>query len=440
MLRRIKGGAHPLDNKDRTAQLATVELPLPAKLVIPVRQHIGDPAIPTVKVGDLVKKGQVIADHENGRTPPIHASTSGKVVDFGHYPHPLFGQAPSLVIEPDGQDQWLEGLLTNRDWKSLSAQELIQIVFRNGIVGMGGAAFPTHMKLAPPKDKVIDTLIINGAECEPYLTSDYRTMVENTADVVTGCQIVMDILNVHTCVIGIEDNKPEAIRLLTEQTAGTGITVASLHTHYPQGAEKMLIWAVTGREVPSGKLPMDVGCVVQNVGTLAAIAQAVTRNVPLIERVVTISGSPVVSPQNVRARIGTSFDHALAFCGGFSAEPGKVLMGGPMMGIAQISTSATIIKSTSGIVAFARKDAQMPKEKSCIRCGRCLQACTMRLRPNMLSILSEMGKHQTAHAEFDLMDCVECGCCSYVCPSKRNIVHYIKQSKATNALARTVRK
>jgi len=440
LIRRFRGGAHPHAHKERTAPLATVSLPLPAKLIIPVRQHIGDPAIPTVKVGDLVKKGQVIADHENGRTPPIHATTSGKVVDIGTQPHPLFGQAQSIVLEPDGQDEWQEGLLTDRKWEELSAEELIKIVFRAGIVGMGGAAFPTHMKLAPPKDKMIDTLIINGAECEPYLTSDYRTMLEQPDLVITGCRIVMEILNVHTAVIGIEDNKPDAVQALVERCQGTGITVAAVQTRYPQGAEKMLIWALTGREVPSGKLPMDVGCVVQNVGTLTAVAQAVTRNIPLIERVVTVSGSPVAEPKNLLTRIGTPFSHALAYCGGTTREPGKVLMGGPMMGLAQINLTAPVIKSTSGITVFDKKDSTMPKERSCVRCGRCLDACTMRLRPNMLSILSEMGRHQTAHAEFDLMDCVECGCCSYVCPSKRNIVHYIKQSKAKNALARAVRK
>jgi len=338
-------------------------------LIIPVRQHIGDAAIPSVKVGDLVKKGQVIADHENGRTPPIHASTSGKVLDIGPYPHPLFGQAQSIVLEPDGQDEWLEGLLVDRKWEELSADELIKLVFRSGIVGMGGAAFPTHMKLAPPKDKMIDTLIINGAECEPYLTSDYRTMLERPDEVVTGCGIVMTILNVHTAILGIENNKPEAIRILTEKCQGTGITVAAVQTRYPQGAEKMLIWALTGREVPSGKLPMDVGCVVQNVGTLTAVAQAVTKNIPLIERVVTVSGSPVVEPKNLLTRIGTPFEHALAFCGGTSGEPGKVLMGGPMMGLAQINLAAMVIKSTSGITVFSAKDAQMPKEKPCVRCG-----------------------------------------------------------------------
>lgn len=440
MLRRIRGGVHPHDRKERTASMAIEALPLPAKLIIPVRQHIGDPAVPTVKIGDLVAKGQIIAELGNGRTPPIHATTSGKVVDVGNHPHPLFGQAQSVVIEPDGKDDWQEGLLQSRDWKNLSADEMIGLIFQNGIVGMGGAAFPTHMKLSPPKDKVIDTLIINGAECEPYLTSDHRTMVEFAEQVITGARIAMTILNVPSCVIGVEDNKPDAIQALRSQCADTGISVVSLETHYPQGAEKMLIWAITGREVPSGKLPLDVGCVVQNVSTLVAITQAVTQNIPLIQRVVTISGGPVAHPKNVMARIGTPFSEALAFCGGTTRDPAKVLMGGPMMGLAQVSTAAVIIKSTSGILALDRKDTEVPEERPCIRCGRCLDACTMHLRPNMLSILSEMGKHQTAHAEFDLMDCVECGCCSYVCPAKRNIVHYIKQSKAKNAMARAIRK
>lgn len=440
MLRKIRGGVHPHDQKERTAGLAIEALPLPAKLILPVRQHLGDPAVPTVKIGDQVFKGQVVAELGNGRTPPIHAATSGKVVDVGLYPHPLFGQALSVVVEPDGQDRWLEGLLVDRRWEDLAADELVRLIFENGIVGMGGAAFPTHMKLAPPKDKAIDTLIVNGAECEPFLTSDHRTMLEFTDLVVTGARIVMKVLGVSRCVIGIEDNKPDAILTLTEKCRGTGIEVESLKTHYPQGAEKMLIWVVTGKEVPSGKLPLDVGCVVQNVSTLKAIAEAVTRNVPLIERVVTVSGGPVVHPKNVLARIGTTFSDALAFCGGFRREPAKVLMGGPMMGLAQANTAAVIIKSTSGIVALDKKEGALGLERACIRCGRCQEACTMRLRPNMLSILSEMGKHQTAHTEFDLMDCVECGCCAYVCPSRRNIVHYVRQSKAKNAMARAIKK
>lgn len=436
MLRRIRGGVHPQDRKERTAAVAAEVLPVTGRLTVPVRQHIGDPAVPVVQVGDNVAKGQVIAKLDNGRTPPVHAPTSGRVVDISNHPDPLYGQATAVVIEADGEDRWQEGLLQHRDWNRLTAAEMVQLIFQAGVVGMGGAAFPTHMKLTPPRDKVIDTLIVNGAECEPYLTADHRTMVESPESVITGAKILMQVLNVTHCVIGIEDNKPDAIAALS-RLAGQGIEVATLKTHYPQGAEKMLIWAVTGREVPSGKLPLDVGCVVQNVGTLVAVAEAVTENRPLIERVVTVSGGLVRNPKNVRARIGTSFTELVNFCGGLVEAPGKVIMGGPMMGLAQVNTQAAVIKSTSGLLFFARRDSVLPPERPCIRCGRCQAACTMRLRPNMLSILGEQGKHQTAHAEFDLMDCVECGCCVYVCPAKRNIVQYVRESKAKVALARS---
>jgi len=431
-----KGGVHPKDNKNYTKSLKTEKMGIPQKLYIPLRQHIGEPCKATVKIGDLVKKGQIIADSENPRVPPIHASTSGKVLEIGSFSHPLFGISECITIESDGLDQWMENLLTKRNYKDLSSEELIKIIHSNGIVGLGGAAFPTHMKLSPPKEKKIETLIINAAECEPYLTSDYRIMIEYPEEIIKGCLIVMKILNVSNAYIGIEDNKPKAIQILEKLIKGTGIKIAVLKSRYPQGAEKMMIKAITGKEVPSGKLPMDVGCVVQNVGTLVAIENAVENNIPLIERVVTVSGKAVINKKNVMVKIGTTFKDVFDFCGGFHKKPAKVIMGGPMMGVAQASLNSPIIKSSSGILAFTRKDLQFSKERPCIKCGRCLEACTMRLRPNILSILSEKRKHQTALIEYDLMDCVECGCCTYVCPSKRNIVHYIKLSKAKNILGK----
>jgi electron transport complex protein RnfC len=432
----LKGGVHPDDNKIFTEAHRIESMFIPEKLYIPLKQHIGEACRSIVKPGDPVKKGQIIADSENPRVPPIHSSTSGKVKEIGNHPHPLFGMAESIVIEADGKDEWLENLLTEQNFENLSAEELVEIIFKNGIVGMGGAAFPTHTKLCPPKDKKIDTLIINAAECEPYLTSDYRIMVEYPELVITGCKIVMKILNVKNCFIGIEDNKPAAIETLEKHCIGTNIKIAVLKTRYPQGAEKMIIKVVTGREVPSGKLPMDVGCVVQNVGTLSAIANAVNKNIPLIERVVTVSGKAVKNPKNIMAKIGSTFKDLFEYCGGFTETPGKIIMGGPMMGIAQASFYSPVIKSSSGILAFKKNEINHGDERPCIRCGRCLDACTMRLRPNVLSILSEKRKHQTALIEYDLMDCVECGCCTYVCPAKRNIVHYIKLSKAKNAALR----
>ncbi|HOK03386.1 MAG TPA: electron transport complex subunit RsxC [Spirochaetota bacterium] len=435
-----KGGVHPHDEKQSTEGKKIEYLPVSPKLYIPIRQHIGEPCAPVVKVGDLVKKGQVIADSPDGKAAPVHSSTSGKVVEIGNYPHPVYGLSTCIVIESDGQDEWMEGLLVERDYNKLSKKEIIDIIFRSGIVGMGGAAFPTHIKLSPPEDRKIDTLIVNGAECEPYLTSDYRTMIEFADDVIKGTLIAMKILNVENCYIGIEHNKPEAIKLLTEKCKGTNIKVVTLETRYPQGAEKMMINVITGREVPSGRLPMDVGCVVQNVGTLKAVADAVEKGIPLIERIVTVAGKTVKDPKNLMVRIGTPFKDLFDYCGGFTDKNGKVIMGGPMMGLAQVTLDAVVIKATSGIVSISEKDVDYQPEKACIRCGRCIEACTMRLRPSILSILSEKGLHQTAQTDYDLNDCVECGCCYYVCPSRRNIVHYIRQSKAKNAMLRAAAK
>ena len=436
MFRKIKGGVHPHDEKQSTEDKKIEFPPIPQKLFVPVHQHIGQASIPVVAVGDMVKKGQLIAETADGRGTPVHAPTSGKVTELGNYPNPIYGSSLCVVIESDGLDEWQENLLTTRRYEDLTSEEMIDIIFKNGIVGMGGAAFPTHIKLAPPKDKNIDTLIVNGAECEPYLTSDHRTMMEYPDDVIKGTLIAMKILGVSKCYLGIEINKPKAIALMLEKCKGTPIEVVELETRYPQGAEKMMILAITGKEVPSGKLPMDVGCVVQNVGSLKAVADAVEKNIPLIERIVTVAGKTVKDPKNVMAKLGTPFSELFNYCGGFTGKNGKLIMGGPMMGQAQVNIEASVVKATSGIVTISEKEVDYVPERACIRCGRCFEACTMHLMPSTLSILSEKGQHQTAQTDYNLMDCVECGCCYYVCPSRRNIVHYIRQSKAKNAMVR----
>jgi Na+-translocating ferredoxin:NAD+ oxidoreductase subunit C len=433
MLLKMGRGVHPTGNKRITEYRPSERMPVPGRLEISMRQHLGEPASPLVAPGDRVYKGQVIASSDNPRVPPIHASTSGAVAEIGVGYHPQFSSATYVAIAPDGLDQWLPGQLRARDWSAMSPAEIIAAIKDAGIVGMGGAAFPTHVKLSPPADKRIDTLIANAAECEPYLTSDFRTMVEQPEHVVEGCRIVMKALGIDRCVIGIEDNKRAAADILERYCAGTGIGIAILETKYPQGAEKMLIRAIAGREVPSGKLPMDVGCVVDNVATFAAIAHAVALNTPLVERTVTVSGRAVRYPKNVIARIGTSFRDVFEFAGGFVEPPAKIIMGGPMMGVAQASIDAPVIKATSGLLAFTARETDLGEERPCIRCGKCEEVCPMRLRPNMLSILSERRQHQTAMAEYDLMDCVECGCCAFICPAKRNIVQYVKLSKAKNA-------
>jgi len=432
----FRGGIHPDDKKRYTSSKPIEVAPIPEKVIIPVRQHIGAPCSPIVKVGDLVKKGQVIAEAQAFVSSPIHASTSGKVVEIADYPHPGLGSCTAIVIESDGQDEWVAGLPLNRNWKTLDGKEIKEMIRQAGIVGMGGATFPTHIKMAPPAEKPIHTFILNGAECEPYLTADHRVMLEQSDKIVAGMQIAMKGLGVSKGYIGIEQNKPDAIAMLTKACQGiSSLEVVPLQTKYPQGAEKTLISVITGTDVPSGGLPMDVGVVVQNVGSVVAIANAVEKGIPLIERVTTVTGGSVAKPKNVLFRIGTTFGAAISFCGGFTEKPVKVLMGGPMMGMAQRTLEVPVIKGTSGILALSAADTNIGPESPCIRCGRCVDACPMGLIPSMLSILAERDAYSVAKEDYNLLDCVECGSCVYVCPAKRNIVQYVKLSKAKNAAA-----
>lgn len=433
MLKGFLGGVHPDSSKKFTADKEIECAPIPSKVIIPMRQHIGAFCTPSVKVGDFVKKGQVIGISDAFVSSPIHASTSGKVVEIGDFPHTSGTNCLSVVIESDGKDEWLEGIPFNRDWSKLGKKELLDIIKEAGIVGMGGATFPTHVKLSPGADKTIDTFILNAAECEPYLNADYRMMLEYTKRIVTGVQIAMNVLGVTRGFIGIEDNKPKAIKAMKEAFQGTNIIVASLPTKYPQGAEKMLIKVLTDREVPEGGLPGDIGVVVQNVGTVIAINDAVVNGIPLIERVTTISGDAITSPKNLLLRVGTTFQDAIEYCGGFSNTPEKIIMGGPMMGFAQSSLDVPVIKGVSGILALSKAAINSGEEHPCIRCGSCVNACPMGLVPSMLSILGERNKYEKAKEDYDLFNCIECGSCVYVCPAKRNIVQYIRFSKAQNA-------
>ncbi|MBX4266813.1 electron transport complex subunit RsxC [Clostridium estertheticum] len=432
MIKSFRGGIHPNGSKNYTASKPIEIATLPSKVVIPVSQHIGAPCVPTVAKGDYVKKGQVIATSPAFVSSPVHASISGMVKDIALYPHPVFGKCLSIVIENDGKDEWIEGIPLVRDWEKLSSDEIKGIIKDAGIVGMGGATFPTFVKLSPPKDKKIDTFILNAAECEPFLTADHRMMLEHSDKIAIGVKLVMKVLGVEKAFVGIEDNKPDAVVAMQKAFEGTTVKVMAIPTKYPQGAEKMLIKVLADREVPSGSLPMDVGVVVQNVGTVVAICDAVVSGIPLIERVTTISGSAVKEPKNLLLRIGTTFEDAIENCGGFKEPPAKIIMGGPMMGFAQSNLNISIIKGVSGILGLTKKDINNGTQSPCIRCGKCVSVCPCGLNPSMLSILGERDMYEEAKLEQNLFDCAECGSCVYVCPAKRNIVQYIKYSKMRN--------
>lgn len=433
LIKKFRGGIHPADYKIYTAAKQIETVPVPEKVIIPVRQHIGAPCSPLVKKGDQVKKGQLIATSDAFVSSSIHASISGTVIDVADYPHPIFGKCLSVAIESDGKDEWIEGLPLWRDWQSLSCEQLIDIIRQAGIVGMGGAAFPTHVKLSPAKDKKLDSFIINASECEPFLTTDHRVMLHYAEEIVAGAKIAMKIVGIDKGFIGIEDNKPDAIEAMEKAFSGTNVQVVALPTKYPQGAEKMLIKMLVNREVPSGKLPLDVGVVVNNVSTLVAINDAVTRGIPLIERVVTVSGSAVKEPKNLLLRVGTTFADAVNFCGGLDKPLEKIIMGGPMMGTAQSTLEVPVIKAVSGILCLSKGDVNAGKESTCIRCSRCVEVCPMGLNPSMLGILGERRLYEEAKDDYHLYDCVECGSCVYACPAKRNIVQYIRYCKAVNS-------
>ncbi len=426
----FKGGVHPPDNKALAAGAAIKDAQPPKQAVIPLSQHIGAPCNCVVEVGQEVKKGQLIGEPTAFVSAPVHASVSGKVVALTQVPNAMGRMVQAVVVENDGKEEWTQ-LQDNPDYMSLSPDELKEKIKNAGIVGMGGATFPTHVKLSPPKEKPIDVVIINGAECEPYLTADHRLMVERPEEVIEGLKILMKILGVSKGYVGIENNKPDAIEKMTEAASREpNIEVKALEVKYPQGAEKMLIKAIVDREVPAGGLPMDVGVVVQNVGTAVAIYEACRYGKPLIERVVTVTGRGVKQPGNLMARIGTPIGQLIEECGGFTDNPKKVILGGPMMGFAQFSLDVPVTKGTSGVLVLSEQEyVSSEKYGPCIRCGRCVDACPMGLMPLMLSLLSEKGHYEDTK-DYNIMDCFECGTCTYVCPAKRPIVQHIRLAKS----------
>lgn len=426
----FKGGAHPPESKELAEHKAIEVLPPPATAIVPVLQHIGAPAEPIVNVGDIVLTGQKICEAKGFVSVPSHSPISGTVTSIEKRPHPVGGSVLSIVIESDGQDKISAEIKPIDNYQALSIDEMKQKIREAGLAGMGGAAFPTHVKLSPPPDKKINTFILNGAECEPYLTSDARLMIEQPEEILKGMQIIMKILGAQKGYIAIERNKPDAIRRFRELTRNTNsnFTVIALNVKYPQGAEKQLIKAITNRNVPAGGLPMDVGCLVQNVGTAKAVYEAVSKNKPLYERVVSVTGKGIKEPKNLLVRIGTPFSELISFCGGLTDNAEKIINGGPMMGIAQYTLDVPVTKGTSGIVVITAREARLPASQPCIRCSRCIDSCPMNLMPNYLAALIEHKRFETAH-QLGVLDCIECGCCSYVCPSKIRHVHLFKFGK-----------
>ncbi|MBU3189826.1 electron transport complex subunit RsxC [Clostridium bowmanii] len=427
----FKKGIHPNGRKDLSMNKAIQNLLPKGNLVFPMQQHIGAPCDPLVKKGDRVLMGQKIGESKAFVSAPIYSSVSGTVLDVATRLHSNGAMVMSIIVENDNIYEEALTMTPHIDYEKLSKNELLAIIKEAGIVGMGGAGFPTHIKLNPPADKVIDSIIVNAAECEPYLTCDYRMMLEKPNEIVEGLKIILQMYPGVKGYIGVEDNKPEAIEVMKKASENlTNVEVTPLTTKYPQGAEKQLIYSITGRELSSGKLPADVGCIVQNVDSVFEIYNAVVNGNPLTERVLTVTGEAIKQPLNLRVKFGTSISEIIDAAGGFKEDPIKVLSGGPMMGMALSSLDVPVIKGTSGILCLTKQQAKLEEESSCIRCGKCMSVCPMFLNPTKLNSLVLRGNYD----EFEKihgMDCIECACCSYVCPAKRHLTQTCREGKRT---------
>jgi electron transport complex protein RnfC len=426
------GGIHPPENKITSNEPITV-LPIPETVTVPLSQHLGAPAQAVVEKGDEVKVGTLIGKSVSFISANIHSPVSGKVKKIDNIIDPSGYKRPAVVITVSG-DEWeedidrSEGLIADI---TVEATAIAEKVFNAGIVGMGGACFPTNVKYMPPKGKEIDSLIINGVECEPYLTADHRLMLEKTDEIIVGVQILKKALNLNTAYIGIEANKPDAIKIMTEKCQGKDIEIIPLRVQYPQGAEKQLIKAVTGREVPGGgKLPLDVGCIVNNVGTVYAIYEAIQKNKPLVERVVTITGKELQKPGNYLVRIGTPVEKLIEAAGGLPENTGKIISGGPMMGKAIVSTDVPVAKGSSGIVVMDKSEASRKPVQNCIRCGKCISVCPMGLEPFLLEKAAEREMFDECEG-LSITDCMECGSCSFTCPAGRELLDFIRYGKSS---------
>ncbi|HIS27778.1 MAG TPA: electron transport complex subunit RsxC [Candidatus Pullilachnospira intestinigallinarum] len=418
------GGVHPSERKEMTEHLALKRFPDPDVVVIPLSMHAGAPANPVVQVGDTVKVGQKIGEAAGFISSPVHSSVSGTVTAIENHGHATRGECLSVVIKSDGKNTLDESVKPNKDLDSLTPDEIVEIIKEAGIVGMGGAGFPTSVKLKPAKP--VDTILLNGCECEPLLTADHRVLLEYADDVIFGLKAMLKAVGAEKGVIVIEDNKPDAIELMKEKTADiSNMEVVVAKTKYPQGAEKMLIKRVTGRKVPSGGLPADVGCVVGNISTTKAIADAILKGMPLIERVVTVTGERLKNPGNFIVKIGTNTKDLIDYCGGIIGDDVTVKAGGPMMGFVLSDLNVPIMKGSNGIIAV---DTDHTVEQPCIKCGRCMDVCPMELSPLYFAKFADEENWQ-GMKEKNVMDCIECRCCEYICSSKIPLVSKIKAGK-----------
>ncbi len=426
-----KGGVHPPEFKAQTEGIAIEVMPVPNELELILGQHIGAPCTPVVAKREEVIEGALLGEVKRGLGVPLHAPTSGKIKNIATSVHPVRVNAPSVILSVD-QEADLP-VYEKQDWQDASSSELLAKVQNAGIIGIGGAGFPTHVKLNPPSSSPVDTLLLNGAECEPYITADHRQMLESPNEVVEGAKIILKILGITECYIGIESNKPDAIKAMAEaaqsgSTDGITIKVETLQVKYPQGSEKQLIQAITGRKVPAMALPSAVGVVVQNVTTAKAIYDAVVYEKPLYEKVVTIAGKGIGRPANLLVKVGTKVADIVEYLGGLQPGLAKVVMGGPMMGFAISSLDIPITKTTSAVLFLTEDEVDTNPHSQCIRCGWCLDACPMGLEPKEIGIYVEANRAEDTEP-FGVFDCFECGSCAYVCPAKRPLVQFVRLAK-----------
>lgn len=424
-------GVHPPHHKDQTEDLPIQRVPFVSRYVMPLGQHIGVPAEPIVKVGDRVQRGELIAKPKGFISTALHSPVTGTVSDIGmhRYVDGSFRQAIEIKADPYATQQFIDNH-SHSNVADMSTEKFIDAVQMSGIVGMGGAAFPSHVKYAIPDGQIITDLLVNGAECEPYLTNDHRLMVERPEAVLRGCEILCQQLGASRVAIGVEKNKPESISQLKKYlTAEMPIDIVPLEVKYPQGAEKMLIKSIYNKELAAGKLPRDIGIAVNNVGTIVALADYFDHGMPLIERIVTLAGPGVHEPANLIVPIGTPIRDVLDFAGGLKEQTREVISGGPMMGSPVADLDAPILKGTSGILAFTENETSRPPEYPCIRCARCLEACPYFLNPSRLALLGKARLFEDMQQKYHVMDCVECGACTYACPSNIPIVQHIRTAK-----------